>query len=500
MPIQIRTESGQENANIYIYIYTKEIELSSFDVISLTIAKPADLTTMKCSTLTETRPIRILSIECLPTEILEIIFFDCLNLSLPRASLTLGCILSSFYVKSRLFEMVFSGTKDTHADAREQLSHEEELAHIFGLSSSHREHFYSFSPLECEVGNFQSELLKLRWVKADFFRQYVPRYLEKMTCAFDQDKVSPVWVHKSPLKHRVVVRSWTPEERVCLVSQNVDRREVFVRLYRKEIDLSNVVAHIKENKTTRIHILDQNRDYVHGSQFEDEEHIISKKPRRMVLHCLGCYIPSKLLGGPWTKDRYHLLKMFTLAGARLNRKNRTDLEIATRGFFEALKNRNVHVIRLLLELNLYVGPEYLFWAVIYLDCPKAIIYSMIRRHRHQWRGVHVDELRARAKYAIEEKGCKRGSWLLNYLRRYPSEWIPDDEYWYYIFLEDPNSSPGTFELDEPKPMEWRIYPPVWRLCPSCDSLQEENFPSISYDVMEYNGGSCELCAHPLKSY
>lgn len=40
--------------------------------------------------------------ERLPTEILELIFFQCLNLNLPLASSNLGSALSSFYLKSRL--------------------------------------------------------------------------------------------------------------------------------------------------------------------------------------------------------------------------------------------------------------------------------------------------------------------------------------------------------------------------------------------------------------
>ncbi len=100
---------------------------------------------------------RVLSpLERLPTEVLEIVFFNCLNINLPRASPVLASALSSFHVKSHLFFRVFT---DYHRQSRRLLS----------------------IPLTWrEVSNLRESISKLKWMTLDFLHQCIPILLEKV--------------------------------------------------------------------------------------------------------------------------------------------------------------------------------------------------------------------------------------------------------------------------------------------------------------------------------
>lgn len=97
-------------------------------------------------------------LERLPAEILQMVFLECLNLNLPRASPRLASTLSSFYIKSQLFFIAFSSENF-------MLRHGDQLMRILKSSAA--------------IAKFQSEILQFRWMTLDFLHQCIPLYLKK---------------------------------------------------------------------------------------------------------------------------------------------------------------------------------------------------------------------------------------------------------------------------------------------------------------------------------
>lgn len=384
-------------------------------------------------------------IERLPTEILEIIFFNCLSLSLPQASLTLGSTLSSFYVKARLFEMVFS--RSIH-----KMSHADELEHIFNRAEYWTQ----------DVASLQNELLKLRWVTVDFFRRYLPFWLEKTIGALPEDMVLPIFIQKPRLgPSRGEVPRWEDKRPPHSITSSGDRREAFARLFRKEIKLVDVMARFKDHTAAEINIVEY-RELDWRLVDSDELPIMERTYRwatgnknierdpetRRILRCLqGCYIPAKHLGGPWTKDRCHLVHMLSSAGAKINVEDPTNREIATQGFFAALKKRDLRILRHLLR-SLSPGPEHLAYAVVCLGCPKKIVKTMISRLRAEGCVIYEATLFEWADQK-EAEGNRRGRWLLDTLDRFAIFPSTSREIWVYVLPQDPNSSPGSFKYVSP---------------------------------------------------
>lgn len=135
-------------------------------------------------------------LERLPTEILELIFFQCLNLNLPLASSYLGSALSSFYVKSRLFFMAFSADHFSYYDFK--LSHSDQ---VFGILWSER-----------EIAILQTSILKRRWMNMDFLHQCMPLYLEKVWQSLGQ-------ISGLEAVHDIVPRSLTATAAISYIKE-----------------------------------------------------------------------------------------------------------------------------------------------------------------------------------------------------------------------------------------------------------------------------------------
>ena len=232
----------------------------------------------------------------------------------------------------------------------------------------------------------------------------------------------------------------------------VDRHKLFSKLFRKQIKLLDV-THFSDRMPGQIHIADHDEliskwvDIDGSPIMVDGKAVINWETQvRMMLQCWTC-IPAKFLGTPWTTDQCHIVAMLSEAGASIGTADPTDREIAMQGFFHALKDRNLQIVRYLLR-SLEVGPEYLVYAVLYLDCPKAICESLIRRGKWHWHNIHCRILQVWAERKAAE-GNYRGWWLLDTMGRYPGQNSEDMEHYIYIPPEDPNSSAGSFELINP---------------------------------------------------
>ena len=102
-------------------------------------------------------------IENLPHEILEMIFFECLNPNLPRASLRIATALSTFRIKMALVKKAFSG----HATCSNELCFEDSCL----LQTIETYESASF------IGKLQSDILSCRWMTWDFLQIYMERFI-----------------------------------------------------------------------------------------------------------------------------------------------------------------------------------------------------------------------------------------------------------------------------------------------------------------------------------
>lgn len=94
-------------------------------------------------------------LELLLTELLETIFFYCVNISLPQASPAIGHKLASTHVKSRLV-----------------------LGTLSGLDSvDHSIILRSVTPRE--LGDAQSAILRQKWMTLPFLRRLIPDFIVK---------------------------------------------------------------------------------------------------------------------------------------------------------------------------------------------------------------------------------------------------------------------------------------------------------------------------------
>ncbi|KAL8893812.1 MAG: hypothetical protein Q9192_004904 [Flavoplaca navasiana] len=108
----------------------------------------------------------------LPQELIELIFFESLNVSLPKASLRLGKLLSSSKTKNDLVMMAFPSTVAIWAwwDGRTRKNLPLAMAHYNELSC--KLWTGDESSVEKEIGKLQHDILSCRWMTWDYLKQY----------------------------------------------------------------------------------------------------------------------------------------------------------------------------------------------------------------------------------------------------------------------------------------------------------------------------------------
>ena len=89
-------------------------------------------------------------LESLPTELLEQIFSECLNVNLPLASSHLGTALSSTRTKMAVVLKVFP------SNASSNIAHYDELSRTIWAGGA--------SDTETAIGQLQSRILACRWM------------------------------------------------------------------------------------------------------------------------------------------------------------------------------------------------------------------------------------------------------------------------------------------------------------------------------------------------
>lgn len=253
-------------------------------------------------------------LERLPTEILQIVFLECLNISLPRASPSLASKLSSFFIKSQLFFIAFS-SRDC------KLQYGGQLMRIFESSAA--------------IAKLQSDILQLRWMTLDFLYQCIPLYLKK---EFHRITKLPHLKHSDDTLTSSLSKETAPKLRTNVYQA---KAQMCMEIGRYNGSYKQWWFGTSDSSVSII----SPHGWVNLYLPSDSEWLQSR-----MLYCeKDCLIPEKLLRGPWTSSQCEFLECLIHAGAMIDWIGSTAGEVADLGFQDALKEQSTRAIRILTQ-------------------------------------------------------------------------------------------------------------------------------------------------------
>lgn len=277
---------------------------------------------------------RVSLLEDLPTELLEVIFFYCLNVSLPQASLVIGRKLASRHVKSQLIFRVLSSPSSTEYPC--------------ALSA--------ILPTLREQAEAQSAILRLKWMTLPFLRDIIPDYIVR-TIARELGVWKVMWRGTGP----EVSMACEPLIRQYL-EENADRmNEVMVEGLPAYWETKWLANRGTESRTIYMGIGLRDGLVTLGESYQIPRHRIpSQESRvqfsrwRVLCGVEGCKIPEKLLHGPWSDEKCEFLEIAIRGDASVDWVGTTSGEVAKEGLSQALEERNARAVGALLAR---VGPS-----------------------------------------------------------------------------------------------------------------------------------------------
>lgn len=382
--------------------------------------------------------------EQLPVELLEEIFFLCLNVSLPQASLAIGHKLASHRVKSQLTFRVLSSTSSTRYPCA--------LAAIF--------------PTLREQAEAQSAILRQKWMTLPFLKDIMPDFIVK-TLVRELGERGIRWMGNGPVVSKDIEplirqyieenghRRWDvpktglpaywelewPATRSAPMRYTSAPKRYMINLgsgrplplreYDVDMNLVRVGIGLRDGLVTVWEAVD------HGPEFDTQDQMQRWHMKFRILSCVeGCRIPGKLLHGPWTDEKCEFLEIAIRGNATVDWIETTNGEVAKQGLLQALREHNAWAMRLLLT-RLPTPPD-TFRTQYYPDSEartkkKASISSF--REDPARRGVGIVPEYEHLRIAVLEEGCDKD--VVNALIDCPGFAVNIDktEVWEWAFME-----------------------------------------------------------------
>ncbi|KAA6413819.1 MAG: hypothetical protein FRX48_02181 [Lasallia pustulata] len=398
------------------------------------------------------REVILSPLECLPVELLQTIFLYSLNLALPRSSPRLGSALLSKHVKMELVIRTFCICDTVNAFAGS--------------------HTYAIDPGDAEEvernANMQSGVFHLKWMTLDIFRESIDKFLIR-TAAREFRNRSTTYGAEESLPTEAEYRRLLEDGHLCGDTWCENPQSQTDGWFGEPTScrFRNLSMRLRGG---RLLTLEMNRLAI-GLNMQmlqlcpDGIHFCSEIVTMLRQNWrISCYVPSRLLHGPWTNEKCDFLELLLKMGVLVDLLDR---EIAEKGLEDAIRERNIRALRLLKPFHelhdfersreqesgaegeyerghiiqefeshecvcvsipnrwhagVFPSTSHLRLAVIECDCPPDIVYHLL-----SGRICRVDlEDRELVSWAVERKkhGDWRGKWLLKLLRR---AWVDHTE-------------------------------------------------------------------------
>ena len=382
---------------------------------------------------------KLSQLESLPTELLEQIFLQSLNVNLPLASSHLGTVLSSTHLKMSVLFKVFSSN-----DTESNLEHYDELSHIHGAGSTGSTYRAN--------GKLQSRILACRWMTWNFLQLYLENFIVRTLLrefrarnlpwpeglrASDPKRMR--WHGGAPVRESVV-RDFVQE---CLGTETEIETPSDSH---SESDINNYTIgstinhHFWSPKRggpmLRISICPLTGELTlwTGPQGATSPNAVGwiKHHWTWALRKFDTKIPVKLLHGPWTEEQLSFLFVLNVGGAEFDLDNKMYRDIAKKGLTEAIRGDNYRAVHLITEAWLSSRPPSMTWkeartflikpdtehlkvAVIERGCRRDIVQALLSA---KYSDIDLDDT-AVLEWAKNqrEQGDGTGQWLLNQLAK-----------------------------------------------------------------------------------
>ncbi|KAL8894850.1 MAG: hypothetical protein Q9207_008394 [Kuettlingeria erythrocarpa] len=245
-------------------------------------------------------------LEGLPVELLESIFLYSQDVNLPRASLPLGRALSSSHLKHKLLRSLLTDPFPEPHDKSEE---------------------------EFRVGKLQSRLLTCRWLDLASFKR---AFAATLTSFLEDALEEPCWgFTKLDDPH---------------ITQTFGATDIglFIPTIPQFVDyhLSDPTMIIPEPWSIgRADQWDIGFSWTRA-YFREPQPALSTKFRLRK----GCEVPTRLLHGPWTKEKKQFLCFMIFAGPTWDPVGSNNLEVADQSLREAIVQGNTEVVAILREI------------------------------------------------------------------------------------------------------------------------------------------------------
>ena len=310
------------------------------------------------------------ALEQLPTEILQAIFLLAPNLNLPLASPLLGKTLSSDYLKTELVIQAFSSPPQMLTQDNPSPIKRNHYSFVPGYSAEP-----IFSALFCQT------LMNQKWLTYDFFKRCQKIYLFRV--AEKQLRTLGKGSSEAEIATALASRSfdrYTSIDGFTLSKENEARHGKAGLLlgdgsfvWKRPASISIAFALLSNGSTLRV-------DMIKGGQWPssvcrnvDGEKLykdfgsmwynrmncqqlcsLTQFPGRLS----DCYIPEKLLHGPWLQEKGEFLTLLLINRVRVLYSLRSTMaEVASTGLEDAIRENNVLAVSCLLGVGSCAASE-----------------------------------------------------------------------------------------------------------------------------------------------